>query len=478
MVVTDMSATLAALPKRQGAKTLVSRGREKYITVHYSGVVYGDNTRAAEIERIKSETIFHLQKNWGTKTEPIYGDGLMYDYVVLKSGEVVQTRNQKKQLWHCRNKIGNEQSWSVHVMLGRNEALTATQRAGLFNLLDMIRAECNIPRSNVVGHCEWPASNGKPVIGSSYRVLTGQSECPGPIIMRDVYAYRAITDEMIWRTGGDYEVVGNVPFTFVRTARSFDSAVATLDGKPAMLWPGTVFSADDVTDGWAHMVGGLGFVHTSDLKAVGAPDPELTAQTVGRIYSGDTWLVTDTQASVDPEKIITHLTGLPNQPYSAEEIRHIVYTYKHVGEEVSIDWVFALSQNLLETNRLRSWWAAPPRRNPAGLFVTGKAAPSPSGQHWAFDETSGLWKRGMTFEDWDQAIRTHYAYLVHYATTERTMTEAQRAVAEYAPNRVDLQNSSLRASAQQIKGFLKRWATDPNYVLKLTAAANSLSKLK
>jgi hypothetical protein len=263
---------LDQLPKKQGARTLAARGAEKYITIHYSGVVYNDLTEATELNRIKFETQYHLDRNWGKKGSYIYGDGLMYDYVVLKSGTIVQTRGKRQQLWHCRNAIGNSESWSLHVMLGPGEPMTGEQEYGLFTLVNELRARTNIPKENVVGHCEWPAHTGVPIISETYRLLPGQSECPGKEIMGAIYRYRNATRQVAKPTPRKWVYLVK-EHTTVLTAPREDAPYAVYTATEpdtfqvrADLGAGTVIALDDISNGWGHIDTGIGFVPMSILE--------------------------------------------------------------------------------------------------------------------------------------------------------------------------------------------------------------------
>lgn len=261
MKIIDYTAELEALPKHDGWQTLPARKDEQYITFHYSGVVNKPAIDAIELTRIKAETQFHLNKNWGSTAKPAYGDGLMYDYVILTSGTVVQTRARRQQLWHCGNSLGNSSSWSVHVMLGRNQDLTEAQRTATFELFDMLRSKTDIPRKNVFGHCEWPRIKGAPIPSTSYTLLPSQSECPGPVLIQHIYSYRKMSDTkiMVYRT---------LRPLIVMTDRSYSAKIATMGGCPAIIPINNEFTVDDVTDGWAHMSGGLGFVHTEYIERI------------------------------------------------------------------------------------------------------------------------------------------------------------------------------------------------------------------
>ncbi|WP_081752618.1 N-acetylmuramoyl-L-alanine amidase [Kallotenue papyrolyticum] len=139
--ILDLSGEIATLRRQRGCETLPPRTAEQFITFHYSGVVYQDRTRAAELARILDEARYHLAKNWGSTQRIVYADRMMYDFVVLTDGTIVNTQPNRAQLWHAGNAIANARSWSVHVMLGGTQDLTAAQRASLFQLFDALRAD-------------------------------------------------------------------------------------------------------------------------------------------------------------------------------------------------------------------------------------------------------------------------------------------------------------------------------------------------
>lgn len=245
----DMGAQIAALPqKRRDAYTLPPRGVERYVTLHYSGVVYKDRSHASEMQRILDEAAYQMQHNYGSAANPAYPDGLLYDFVVLSDGTIVRTRNWRVQLWHCGNYMGNQQSWAVHVMLGPGQDVTDAQQRAVFALIDELRARTNIPRANVASHCEWPRVNGEPVISDTYRLQPGQSACPGAVLhKRLTVAYRALRDTpRVWP-------VTLTTATPVYQDRRTDAPVA------AHFDAGATIDVDDLTNGYYHAASGTGF---------------------------------------------------------------------------------------------------------------------------------------------------------------------------------------------------------------------------
>ena len=187
----DYSDEIAALPKHAGYTVLPVRTGETHVTLHYSGVVYSKTDRAGQLQRILNEASYQLSHNYGTASAPAYPDGLLYDIVILDDGYRVLTRAKPVQLWHCGNATGNKRSWAVHLMLGPSQDATAAQWAATVDVIEQLCALSSVPRSNVVGHNEWPRHDGTPVPSAVYTVLPEQSECPGKVLHKRLADWRA-----------------------------------------------------------------------------------------------------------------------------------------------------------------------------------------------------------------------------------------------------------------------------------------------
>lgn len=197
----DYSDEIAALPKHVGYSTLPPRSDEQHVTLHYSGVAYPKTDRNGQLQRILDEAYYQLHHNYGSSSKPAYPDGLLYDVVILDDGWRVLTRARRQQLWHCGNATGNKRSWAVHLMLGPNQDATESQWAATINIIEQLCSLYNIPRTNVVGHNEWPRHDGAPQPSSAYRLLPEQSECPGKLLHARLAAWRATsTDPLKART--------------------------------------------------------------------------------------------------------------------------------------------------------------------------------------------------------------------------------------------------------------------------------------
>ncbi len=149
-------------------------------------------------------------------------------------------------------------------------------------------------------------------------------------------------------------------------------------------------------------------------------------------------------SSASAEQAIAYITAR-GTPYSPASIITIVGHYWDFAPPAGIDPALALAQCIHETSDqdpvsrkwlvLASWWSQRPRRNPAGLGVTGRtqATPPTSMQHtWAFDERGGIWRHGLSFPSWELAVRAQLGRLLAYAMRDQDATSAQRALIDEA----------------------------------------------
>ncbi len=146
--------------------------------------------------------------------------------------------------------------------------------------------------------------------------------------------------------------------------------------------------------------------------------------------------------------------------YTRYDISLIVNGYARIGNEAGIDWFLALAQCAHETGSLTSWWCARPRRNPAGIAVTGATLPGspdyPPGRNWAWDGV--VWREGANFAAWDSdAVRAHLGRLLAYALPVGAGNPAQQALIDYALAVRGLATTN-RGVALTITDLNGRWA--------------------
>lgn len=111
----------------------------------------------------------------------------------------------------------------------------------------------------------------------------------------------------------------------------------------------------------------------------------------------------------------------PKAEYQEPAIREIVGAYVEICARAGLNSDLVLAQMIHETNWLRSFFAARPRRNPAGIGVTGDKRPGnyPQPQPaalWHLDATDPavpIWRLGLAFPTWAQhAIPAHVGRLL------------------------------------------------------------------
>jgi hypothetical protein len=141
---------------------------------------------------------------------------------------------------------------------------------------------------------------------------------------------------------------------------------------------------------------------------------------------------------------------------------------------VGLDAVLLIAQMIHETGNLASWWSQRPRRNPAGIGVTGavRGAQPPSGIWQPRDD---IWVEGVAFESWkDHAIPSHAGRLLAYALPAGQGTPAQQQLIAQALAIRPLP-AAFRGAATRLQGLNGRWAWPGLfYAQKLAALANTL----
>ncbi|MEO7909682.1 MAG: hypothetical protein ABIV47_08545 [Roseiflexaceae bacterium] len=168
------------------------------------------------------------------------------------------------------------------------------------------------------------------------------------------------------------------------------------------------------------------------------------------------------------------------------DIARIVNTYQHIGEQVGLDWFLAIAQMAHETGSLTSWWSQPPRRNLAGIGVTGAwlpglpdGSPGPApGSAWAWSAQLGRWLAGVSFPTWgSDAVPAHLGRLLAYTLPAGQGDLTQQSLIAKALSYRSLP-ASHRNSAPTILGLTGRWAVPgTEYGQRIMALADSMRRL-
>jgi hypothetical protein len=104
------------------------------------------------------------------------------------------------------------------------------------------------------------------------------------------------------------------------------------------------------------------------------------------------------------------------------EIIDIVYLYQYYARMADLNPYALLAQAMHETGWLTSWWSQPPRRNLAGLGVNGSiTCTRPSAlSRYTYDPRISCWRRGYSYQTWDDAVRSHVAWVLYYVVASPT----------------------------------------------------------
>jgi hypothetical protein len=148
--------------------------------------------------------------------------------------------------------------------------------------------------------------------------------------------------------------------------------------------------------------------------------------------------------------------------YMPYDVSVIIGRYQQLGDWAGVDWFLALAQMAHETGSLTSWWSQRPRRNPAGIGVTGATRPGdpgvPPGAAWAWDDHDAVWREGVSFATWvDDAVPAHLGRLLAYAVPAGQETPEQASLITAALGYRGLP-AGYRGSAPTVLGLNGRWA--------------------
>jgi hypothetical protein len=141
--------------------------------------------------------------------------------------------------------------------------------------------------------------------------------------------------------------------------------------------------------------------------------------------------------------------------YTDGDVRRIVELYYTTAEPVGLDPLLAIAQMAEETGHLTSFWSQRPRRNLAGIGVTGEPG------------------AGLSFPDLGTAVRAHTGRLLAYALPSGAGDDAQNQLIKEALSFRPLPDS-LRGAAPTLTGLAGTWAADPRYAVKVAGVANEI----
>lgn len=169
--------------------------------------------------------------------------------------------------------------------------------------------------------------------------------------------------------------------------------------------------------------------------------------------------------------------------YTTDELKNIIIpAYFEYGAISGVDPCVAIAQLVHETGYLTSWWSNRPRRNPAGIGVTGQTSatkpPDSDLKNWAYNAQTKRWQKGLSFREWkDVAIPAHMARLLAYAVKPEKMTAQQiQFVQTHTASRPV--PSRIVGCAPTLAGLEGTWAyPGKGYADKLSIHANNIIRM-
>jgi hypothetical protein len=176
-------------------------------------------------------------------------------------------------------------------------------------------------------------------------------------------------------------------------------------------------------------------------------------ETVTAPITADTRLLAPSRAPAAQAE--SYLLARAHGGYSDADVRSIVADYYATATAVGLDPLLALAQMAEETAHLTSFWSQRPRRNLAGIGVTGKPG------------------EGLSFPDLKTAADAHAGRLLAYALPVDAGNEAQNQLIKEALS-FRMLPDRLRGAAPTLRGLAGTWAHDPHYADKVAGVANDI----
>lgn len=183
--------------------------------------------------------------------------------------------------------------------------------------------------------------------------------------------------------------------------------------------------------------------------------------------------------SVTAEQCTRYILSRPHGEYTERDIGGVIVpTYFTICASVGVDPAPLIAQMIHETGNLTSWWSQRPRRNPAGIGVTGQRRPEkPLTGAWQRDDNEHVWKEGLAFASWQaDSAPAHVGRLLAYALTDAQATPVQLALIKKALAYRPL--TRYRGEAPTLRGLNGRWAIPGHtYAQKLAEIANTIQRV-
>lgn len=176
---------------------------------------------------------------------------------------------------------------------------------------------------------------------------------------------------------------------------------------------------------------------------------------------------------LDIERVLKHFQNIGGT-YTLYDYRSILKSYDEAAKNGNINPYMAIAQMVKEADWGRSWWSQRPRRNPAGLGVTGEKSEKEQDKNtWALRE-DGMWIKGYSFPSWEIAAQAHIGHFLAYAFKDAELDEKQQLLVATDP-RAKFIPAKTRGTVKVLKDMDGKWAVPGNgYGRSIATLANAL----
>lgn len=190
--------------------------------------------------------------------------------------------------------------------------------------------------------------------------------------------------------------------------------------------------------------------------------PELPAPSPAAPYDEHSPILGHPRATL--EQAVAWFRGKDTGEYTSWDVRVILGGYWQTCSDTGVDPVLAIAQMIHETGHLTSFWSQRPRRNPAGIGVTGTPGAGVSFASWAPEPAH---------PERVSSIEAHIGRLLAYAVLPSYQTPAQADLVQRA---LSVRSLPTRywATAPTLHGLEGKWAPGDNYANKIAEIANAI----
>lgn len=161
---------------------------------------------------------------------------------------------------------------------------------------------------------------------------------------------------------------------------------------------------------------------------------------------------------LDIDRLLRHFANLGGS-YTFWDYRVIITQYDMSMKLANLNPYLLIAQMVKETDWCRSWWSQRPRRNPAGIGVTGEVQKEEplNKDAWAYRIEDQVWVKGYSFTSWQVSSQAHAGHMLAYLYKDKELDESQEYFVAVDP-RAKFIPEKWRGSVKVLKDLDGKWA--------------------